>query len=164
MSARLASRLAFALALACAACGRIDYEQGPRARSLAEGRELHGIERELFTVEQLVQHQDALGLSDVQRSAIDAELQGAQSEMLLTSRSLREARDLLAEALRPAHVEEAEALARAARVSELEGRLKLAHLRLLVRVKNQLTPAQQTLLRARLIASDAGTEPAPRPR
>jgi hypothetical protein len=105
------------------------------------------VDDRLFEVEVVMRHQHALGITADQKAAILRELDAAQVEFNHVEWELNGEKEKLAATLTPERVDEQAALDAAKRVTELEGKLKLAHMRLLVRVKNQLTQDQQTRLR-----------------
>ena len=101
----------------------------------------------VFRPEQIMRHQQAIGLTGEQREAITRAIHETQQRLLdlqwqLDARS-EEATKLFA----ADRIEVDPALARAAAVMEIEGQIKQEHLRLLIRLKNELTPAQQEKLR-----------------
>lgn len=104
------------------------------------------IEHSLYPVELVLERQAALGLDEAQTTAIRSELQRAQTELVDMQWRLGTEKEALAKALAVPRPDEAAALAAAERLVRVEGEIKLAHLRLLVRVKSQLTPAQQATL------------------
>lgn len=105
-----------------------------------------GIERDVYPVELVMSHQAAIALDEAQTSAIRSELQRTQSELVELEWRLHGQTETLAGALHEARVDEPAAVAAAERVARTEGELKLAHLRLLVRVKNLLRPEQRAQL------------------
>jgi Spy/CpxP family protein refolding chaperone len=101
----------------------------------------------VFPPSLIMGNQEAIGLTDAQRKAI-IEAMGESEKQLLELRWKLEAEsEKLGKLLDAAQVDESAALAQADRVMELEGQLKRAHLALLLRIKNQLTPAQQEKLK-----------------
>ncbi len=107
---------------------------------------LGGVEAQLYPAALVLDHQAALALDDAQVQAIRGELQSAQRELVDLEVALRREREALAGALSGERVDEAGAMEIAARLVEREGAIKLLHLRLLVRIKNQLTPVQRRRL------------------
>ena len=105
------------------------------------------VDDKLFEVESVMRHQHAVGISAEQKAGMMRELDAAQVEFNRLEWDLNGEKEKLASALSPERVEEQAALDAAKRVTDLEGKLKLAHLRLLVRVKNLLTEEQQATLR-----------------
>jgi Spy/CpxP family protein refolding chaperone len=101
----------------------------------------------LFPPDLIMGHQQELGLDDVTRKTIVAQIQQFQAAAVKIQWDLKAAGDALANLLAAPAVDEAKALAEADKVMVLEHDLKRAHLTLLIRLKNALTPTQQTRLR-----------------
>jgi hypothetical protein len=158
------SVLFFTWCWVAASCARVD--DSPRESTLGEGTvaaELptapsgrrgqpptdpssSAVESHLFPAELVMDHQAALGLDAAQTTALRADVARAQAELVEAEWSLRRAREALAERLSSEHVDEASAMTAADRVIEAENTIKRIHLRLLVRIKNRLTPTQQARL------------------
>lgn len=102
--------------------------------------------RHLHPPRLVLQNRDAIGLTTEQRRAIVQAIGEARRTLAALSRKREPAAAALAEATAAARVDEETALARAAELMAVEQEIKRAHLRLLVRVKNQLTPEQQEKL------------------
>jgi hypothetical protein len=96
-------------------------------------------------------HQDALGLSDAQRNAIQSDALSAQNKFASLQWQLSAATEKLATLLGSTHVEQDRALAALDAVLTLERELKHTQLTLMIQVKNELTPDQQS--RARQLAT-----------
>jgi hypothetical protein len=96
-------------------------------------------------------HQDALGLSDAQRNAIQSDALSAQTKFASLQWKLSAATEKLATLLGSTHVEQDRALAALDSVLTLERELKHTQLTLMIQVKNELTPDQQS--RARQLAT-----------
>jgi Spy/CpxP family protein refolding chaperone len=107
------------------------------------------IEARLYPPELAMEHQQELGITDEQRKALIAETERGNSEVLRLQWELESEKEKLVKLLEPDHVDEAKLKEAAARVTEREGKVKLAYLTMLVRVKNVLTPEQKQKLRAR---------------
>lgn len=129
---------------------------GPQSTATAKAAEpLGAIERTLFTPELVMENQAAIALTDTQRDAILKQLDVDQKDLLHLQWELQGEKEKLVKVLDVDVVDEKAADAAAAAVMAKENAVKAAHLRMLVRLKNQLTPAQQAKLRAL-------REPAPR--
>lgn len=102
----------------------------------------------LFPPSVLMRHQRDIGLSGEQRRAITREMTATHKRLLELRWQLEAETAELAKLLDAARVDESTALERAGRVLELERQVKRAHLAMLVRLKNVLTPEQQARLRA----------------
>lgn len=102
--------------------------------------------RELYPPELIMRHGRDIGLSEAQRKAITQAVAETQATTLELQWDMQDAAQTLAELVSQDRVNEEAALEAAARVMEIEGRVKRAHLGLLIRIKNQLTPDQQQRL------------------
>lgn len=115
----------------------------------AEPREALGpIESRLFPAELVMDHQADIALDQAQRDAIAKEVTTTQAELVRLQFELGASKDELVNVLGSARVDEAVAKAKAKEVMARENAIKAAHLAMLVRIKNFLTPAQQDRLRA----------------
>jgi Spy/CpxP family protein refolding chaperone len=94
-----------------------------------------------------MRHQGEIALTTAQRDAITSAMRDAQSALAEAQWQLEGEREKLEKLLAAERVDEAAALRQAAAVMTAEQRVKTTHLRLLVRIKNQLTPAQQQQLK-----------------
>ena len=103
--------------------------------------------RELFVPALVMQHQREIELTDEQRAAITREMTATQQKILELRWRLEEKGEALGKLLSAPRVDEKAALAQAGEVLDVERQLKQAHLALLIRIKNQLTPKQQDKLR-----------------
>ena len=114
----------------------------PRERGEGRGR----FEELVFAPELLMAHQGDIGLTAEQKRIFVEELQSAQSDLVPIQLEMAEAAAELNRLLEASRVDEKEAVAAAARVMELEARVKGRHMRLLIRIKNLLTEEQQSVL------------------
>ena len=105
------------------------------------------IERLLFSPELVMRNQRELGLSAAQREILIREVQQAQSDLVPLQLDMAEIGGDLARLLSEHRVDEKAAVAAAARVMDLESRIKTRHLVLLVRLRNMLDREQQAMLR-----------------
>jgi Spy/CpxP family protein refolding chaperone len=102
--------------------------------------------QQLYPPELIMRHGRDIGLSEAQRKAITQAVGETQATTLELQWDMQDAAQTLAELVSQDRVNEEAALEAAARVMEIEGRVKRAHLGLLIRIKNQLTPDQQQRL------------------
>lgn len=102
---------------------------------------------QLFVPEQVMRHQEEIGLSDEQRAAITEAMTNAQKKIVELQWQFESASKKLADTLAKGHIDEAAAAAQADRVMNLELQIKKTHLALLIQIKNLLTAAQQAKLR-----------------
>ncbi len=104
------------------------------------------IESRLFLPDLIMDHQAAIGMQPTEREAIMKEAERGQAEMMRLQWDLQASKEQLALALDGARVDEPKAMAAASRVLAIEDKVKSSHLQMLIRVKNLLTPEQQTRL------------------
>lgn len=114
----------------------------PRERG--EGRDR--FKELVFAPELVMAHQGDIGFTAEQKRVFVEQLQSAQSDLVPIQLEMAEAAAALNQLLGAPHVDEKAAVAAAARVMELEARVKGRHMRLLIRIKNLLTAEQQAAL------------------
>ncbi len=102
-----------------------------------------------FPPELIMQNQQALGLSDEQKSAMIAEIQRTQGTATTIQWRLQQQVERLSALVREPRVDEAAVLLQLDSVLTAEREMKRAQITLLVRLKNKLTPDQQAMLRQR---------------
>ncbi len=100
----------------------------------------------VFSPDQVIRHQRQLGISDVQRKAMQAEIRRIQDQFATGQWELSAANEKLASLLRPERIDEAAAMAAVDQVLKREFELKRSQMLLLIRMKNTLTPVQQHTL------------------
>lgn len=100
----------------------------------------------LYPAELVLRNQTAIGLTAEQISAIKQLLNETHSRTLELKVDLERVTEQLGDALEPARVDEGAALALADQAMVYEGQIKRAHLTMLIRLKNLLTPEQQAKL------------------
>jgi Spy/CpxP family protein refolding chaperone len=103
--------------------------------------------RELFPPELVMRYQTEINLSEDQKKSIVKETQALQSDLVPLQFDMGEAAGKLKEALAAPKIDEEKASALADRLMTLESRIKKRHLALMIRIKNILTPEQQSQLR-----------------
>lgn len=101
----------------------------------------------LFNPELVMQHQDDIGLTDQQRSVITAEITKAQQKATEVAWKMQKELQQLATLTRAQPVNEDAVLLVLDRLLGFEREVKRAQVTLLIRIKNALTPEQQTKLR-----------------
>lgn len=104
------------------------------------------IARTLFEPELIMRHRRAIDLTDAQRDAISALIRQLQGTVVNLQWELQEQSTALSGELARPRVDLDRALDRLGRVMQTERRIKEAHLTLLIRIKNTLTPEQQRTL------------------
>jgi len=106
------------------------------------------LERYLYPPDLVLSIQIALGLSDEQIATIKKQIGETHDASLDVQTKLRRVTEQLHAVLEPTKVDEAAALALAMQAMDPERQIKNAHLTLMIRVKNVLTPEQQETLKA----------------
>ena len=101
----------------------------------------------LFPPEVVMQHQQAVGLSDEQKNNLKLDVRQAQIKFTELQWTLQDEMERLASLLKQSKVDEKQASLQLDKVLAAEREIKRAQLMLLIRIKNNLTPAQQTQLR-----------------
>jgi Spy/CpxP family protein refolding chaperone len=101
----------------------------------------------LFTAEEIMEHGRAIGLNDEQRDAITRLIEELQGRAVALQWRLLDETASVKEALEGPRVDLDRVLDRFNQALDTEMDIKRAHLELLVRIKNILTPAQQERLR-----------------
>jgi Spy/CpxP family protein refolding chaperone len=101
----------------------------------------------LFPPELVMQNQQAIGLKDDQSAAIRAELQKtmAQTTDLMWQQSAEE--ESLAAEMKKERIDEEKAMAHLDKLMGIENQIKRGRMEVMLKVKNTLTPEQQTKLR-----------------
>jgi Spy/CpxP family protein refolding chaperone len=100
-----------------------------------------------FPPELVMQHQQQLGLTGEQRTAIVNEVVRAQQRFVEGQWQMQAESEALRQLLQGARVDEAKLLQQLDRVLDLERQIKRTQIELQVRIKNVLTEAQQQQLR-----------------
>lgn len=100
------------------------------------------IGQHLFPPDLIMAHQDALALQEKQRATIKSEVLKAQPKFMEIQWEMGEETQKMVALLRATPVDEMKVLERADRIMALEREVKRAHLSLLIRLKNMLTPDQ----------------------
>jgi Spy/CpxP family protein refolding chaperone len=114
----------------------------------------------VFPPSLIMRHQSEIGLTDAQRAAITKQMEETEKALVTLQWDVERESEKLGKLLAAGHVDEAAALRQADLVMSAEERLKKAHLTLLIRIKNELTPAQQGKLRQLRPERHGGPHPA----
>lgn len=139
--------LTFAVLVATAALA--ESGGGPMGKPRMGGAGMGGpMDRNLFPPELVLMNQLALGLSPEQVASIKGSVGVTQTQVLDAQVHLHRVTEQLHAALENTTVELAPAVGLASQAMELEKQIKLAHLTLMIRVKNLLTEEQQDRARA----------------
>ena len=101
----------------------------------------------LFQPELVMQHQQAIGLTEEQRNFIKAEIQKAQTRFTELQWQLQHEVETMVSVVKEQRADEQQVLDQLDRILNLEREIKRTHFTLIVRIKNRLTPEQQARLR-----------------
>ena len=139
------SRLTFAIVLGLSLAG------GPWARVSAQEPAPPAVQADplfqaLFPPELIMQHRRAIGLTDEQRDAISQLIQELQGRVVRLQWELLDEMQQLTEVMSAPRIDLDRALDQLDNVLETEKQIKQAHLEMLARIKNLLTPDQQATL------------------
>lgn len=104
------------------------------------------IGQNFFAPELVIQHQEAIGLSDEQKTYLKNEIRQAQLKFTEWQWKLQDEMEKLASSVKQPRVDEQAALAQLEKVLAVEREIKRAQVTLLVQIKNKLTPEQQAKL------------------
>jgi len=102
--------------------------------------------RHFFAPELIMQQQGVIGLSAEQRERITRDIHAVQGRVLELQWEMQDDVRRLEELSAVEEVDEKQLVATARRIFEREGEVKAAHLGLLVRMRNILTPEQRARL------------------
>jgi Spy/CpxP family protein refolding chaperone len=116
---------------------------------------------DVFPPTLIMRNQAAIGLTAAQQEAITRAMTETQAKLVPLQWKSEGESEKLAQLLRQDTVDEQAALAQSARVLAVEQEIKQVHLALLIRIKNELTPAQQQQLRDLRKRSPGPPPPAP---
>ena len=100
----------------------------------------------LYSPELIMQHRRAIGLTDPQRDAISKMIGDLQGRVVSLQWQLLDQVQQLKEVTSGNRVDLDRSLDQLGDVLDTEGKIKQAHLEMLVRIKNLLTPQQQATL------------------
>ena len=100
----------------------------------------------LIPPELIMQHQQEIGLSQDQKSFINAELQKAQARFNELQWQLAGEMETMGSLVKQEKVDEAQTLAQLDKILNLEREIKRTHIALVIRIKNRLSAEQQTRL------------------
>ena len=101
----------------------------------------------MFPPELVMQHQQALGLTDEQKTLLKTELRQAQARFTELQWQLQDEMEKMVELVKQDRVDESQTLAQLDKILNLEREIKRAQIALLIRIKNRLSPEQQMKLR-----------------
>lgn len=104
------------------------------------------IGQSFFAPELVIQHQEAIGLSAEQKDFFKAEIRQAQLKFTELQWKLQDEMEKLVSLVKQPRVDESQVLAQLDKVLAAEREVKKEQVTLLVRIKNKLTPEQQSKL------------------
>jgi len=116
----------------------------PEARPPQPGPDPFG--QSFFPPELVMQNQQAIGLTDEQKSYFRTEIRDAQIKFTDLQWKLQDEAEKMMSLVKQPHVDEQQALAQLEKVLSVEREVKRAQVALLVHLKNRLTPEQQARL------------------
>jgi Spy/CpxP family protein refolding chaperone len=99
-----------------------------------------------FPPELVIQHQEAIGVSPEQKEAFKTEIRQAQLKFTELQWKLQDEMEKMLSLVKQTHPDEQQVLAQLDKVLSAEREVKREQITLLVRIKNKLTPEQQTKL------------------
>ncbi|MFN0109331.1 MAG: Spy/CpxP family protein refolding chaperone [Blastocatellia bacterium] len=101
----------------------------------------------LFAPELIMQHQQAIGLNEEQKNFFKTEARKTQTQLTELQWKLEDAVEKIGAMLKPDRIDEQAVTAQLENVLNLEREVKRTQLSFLIRLKNKLTPEQQSKLR-----------------
>ena len=101
----------------------------------------------LFPPELVMQHQQAIGLSEEQKNLIKAEVQKAQTRFTELQWQLQKEVETMISLVKEPKTDEQQVLTQLDKILGLEREIKRTHFTMVVKIKNSLTPEQQARLR-----------------
>jgi Spy/CpxP family protein refolding chaperone len=102
----------------------------------------------IFPPDMVMQHQRELGLTDDQKAFMRTEINRTTTRFNELQWQLQDAMEALHETMKANSVNEQLALSQLDKVLDNEREMKRAHMELAIRIKNKLTPDQQTKLQS----------------
>ena len=112
----------------------------------AQHRPNDPIGESLFPPDLIMQHQQAIGLSEDQKNSLRTEILKAQQRFTDLQWQIEEATERLAALLKQDLVDEQQAIVQLDKVLSIEREIKRAQFALLIQIKNRLNAEQRTLL------------------
>ena len=100
----------------------------------------------LFPPDLVLQQQSAIGLSEDQKNYIKTEVRKAQRQFTDLQFQLQDEMDTMASLLKQQQTDEQQVLTQLDKILAIEREIKQTHFVLIIRIKNRLTPDQQSRL------------------
>lgn len=113
---------------------------------LGVAQQADGPAKFLFAPDLVMANQSSIGLGDAQKAMMRKEIQQAQAVFTELQWKISDEAEKLSALLAPATVDEGATLDAMSKVVGYEAEIKRAQMRLMIRIKNSLTPAQQAKL------------------
>jgi Spy/CpxP family protein refolding chaperone len=144
----------------------VDKKQSPAAAAVGSKQRLPGslepgqpgpFERYLFPPELIMQHQNAIGLTSEQQTALREEMQKMMAQFTDLQWQQSAETEALTALVAKEKPDEKEVLTQLDKLLNIENQIKRLQTRMLVRIKNQLTPEQQAQLRS--LGKTGGPQP-----
>jgi Spy/CpxP family protein refolding chaperone len=111
--------------------------------ALAQQKPADPLGESLFSPELLMQHQNALSLSDDQRNFIKTEMRKAHLQYTELNFQLQDEMEIMISLVKQEKMDESQVLSQLDKLLGLEREIKRIHFTLIVRLKNSLTSEQQ---------------------
>jgi len=102
----------------------------------------------MFPPELIMQHQRELALTDAQKTFMRSEIQRTTTRFNELQWQLQDAMEALHETMKGNQVNEEQAMTQLGKVLDTEREIKMLHMGMAIRIKNQLTPDQQLKLQS----------------
>ena len=118
------------------------WQEGGRQQPTGPGP----VTENLFPPELVMAHQRAIDLSDAQKAYIRVELLKAQTRFTELQWQLQDSMEALVSLLKQTPVDESRVMSQLDKVLTSEREIKRTQIALMVRIKNKLTPDQQSRL------------------
>ncbi len=137
-------RILCVCALLFLTAGMVRGQQPEPGRGPQPGQDPLG--RSFFAPELVIQNQEAIGLSEEQRTYLKNEIRQAQLKFTDWQWKLQDEMEKMVALVKQPQVEEQQVLAQLEKVLTIEREIKRAQIALLVHIKNKLAPEQQAKL------------------
>jgi Spy/CpxP family protein refolding chaperone len=144
---------AFLLSVVLVSAQQPEPPQGPKPQQQGQGPQPPRPPRDplgdsMFPPELVMQHQRELSLTDEQKTFMRSEVNRTTTRFNELQWQLQDAMEALHETMKSNSVNEQLALSQLDKVLDSEREIKRSHMELVIRIKNKLTPEQQTKLQA----------------
>jgi Spy/CpxP family protein refolding chaperone len=104
----------------------------------------------LYPPDIIMRHQQTLGITDAQRGAMLERVKAFQAEVAELQWNLQNEQQQVRQAFAQNDIDSAAVMPKVERMVQMESDFKLAHFRLLIAIKNELTDAQIEMIQQRL--------------